>query len=52
LRRGLEDPSNRKAAQTAVSYVQLVYGRQLQQQQDEKSGADPLDVANTTREAA
>ncbi len=33
----------------AVSYVQLVYGRQLQQSDDEQS-ADPLDVSQMTRE--
>lgn len=31
LRRGLEDNDARKAAAVAISYVQLVYGRQLQQ---------------------
>jgi hypothetical protein len=30
LRRGLEDKDAGKAARTAVAYVQLVYGRQLQ----------------------
>jgi hypothetical protein len=49
LRRGLEDKDAGKAARTAVAYVQLVYGRQLQQPMDEQP-ADPLDVASMTRE--
>jgi hypothetical protein len=49
LRRGLEDKDARKAAAVAVSYVQLVYGRQLQQPKDEQT-SDPLDVASMTRE--
>jgi hypothetical protein len=49
LRRGLEDKDARKAAAVAVSYVQLVYGRQLQQPADEQP-ADPLDVSAMTRE--
>jgi hypothetical protein len=49
LRRGLEDKDARKAASVAVSYVQLVYGRQLQQPKDEQT-SDPLDVASMTRE--
>ncbi len=49
LRRGLEDKDARKAAAVAVSYVQLVYGRQLQQPEDEQP-ADPLDVSQMTRE--
>ncbi len=49
LRRGLEDKDARKAAAAAVSYVQLVYGRQLQQPVDEQP-ADPLDVSAMTRE--
>jgi hypothetical protein len=49
LRRGLEDKDARKAAAVAVSYVQLVYGRQLQQPKDEET-SDPLDVASMTRE--
>ena len=49
LRRGLEDRDAGKAARTAVAYVQLVYGRQLQQPADERP-ADPLDVASMTRE--
>jgi hypothetical protein len=49
LRRGLEDKDAGNAARTAVAYVQLVYGRQLQQPMDEQP-ADPLDVASMTRE--
>jgi hypothetical protein len=49
LRRGLEDKDAGKAARTAVAYVQLVYGRQLQQPVDEQP-ADPLDVSQMTRE--
>jgi hypothetical protein len=50
LRRGLEDRDAGKAARTAVAYVQLVYGRQLQQPADESASADPLDVSSMTRE--
>jgi hypothetical protein len=49
LRRGLGDKDARKAASVAVSYVQLVYGRQLQQPKDEDA-SDPLDVASLSRE--
>jgi hypothetical protein len=49
LRRGLDDKDARKAAAIAVSYVQLVYGRQLQQPADEATQADPLDVASMSR---
>jgi hypothetical protein len=49
LRRGLDDKDAGKAARTAVAYVQLVYGRQLQQPVDEQP-ADPLDVASMSRE--
>jgi hypothetical protein len=49
LRRGLEDKDARKAAAVAVAYVKLVYGRQLQQPEDEQP-ADPLDVSAMTRE--
>jgi hypothetical protein len=48
LRRGLEDKSAAIATRTAISYVQLVYGRQLQQRADEEP--DPLDVASMTRD--
>jgi hypothetical protein len=50
LRRGLEDKDSRKAAAVALSYVRLVYGRQLEQPSDEATSADPLDVASMTRE--
>jgi hypothetical protein len=33
-----------------VAYVQLVYGRQLQQPKDEQQSSDPLDVASMSRE--
>lgn len=49
LRRGLQDKDAGKAARTAVAYVQLVYGRQLQQPEDEMP-TDPLDVSAMTRE--
>jgi hypothetical protein len=49
LRRGLADRDAGKAARTAVAYVQLVYGSQLQQPMDEQP-ADPLDVSVMTRE--
>jgi hypothetical protein len=49
-RRGLEDKDPRKAAAVAVSYVQLVYGRQLQHPADEQQSSDPLDVASMPRE--
>ena len=47
---GLEDKSAAIAARTAISYVQLVYGRQLQQPADEKQSSDPLDVSAMTRD--
>jgi hypothetical protein len=50
LRRGLEDRDAGKAARTAVAYVQLVYGRQLQQPADESASADPLNVSAMSRE--
>jgi hypothetical protein len=49
LRRGLQDKDAGKAARTAVAYVQLVYGRQLQQPADEQP-VDPLDVSSMTIE--
>jgi hypothetical protein len=49
LRRGLKDKNAAVAARTAVAYVQLVYGRQLLQPEDEQP-ADPLDVSAMTRE--
>lgn len=49
LRRGLADKDAGKAARTAVAYVQLVYGRQLQQQADEIPPAvEALDVSRMT----
>ena len=39
-----------KAARTAIAYVQLVYGRQLQQPSDEAIQADPLHVSQMTRD--
>jgi hypothetical protein len=51
LRRGLKDPDAAKASRTAVAYVQLVYGRQLHQKEDEqRTDGDPLDIAFMTRE--
>jgi hypothetical protein len=50
LRRGLDDKDSRKAAAVAVSYVQLVYGGQLQRPSDETTQADPLDVASMSRD--
>jgi hypothetical protein len=42
-------PSER--ARAAIGYVQLVYGRQLQQPADEQpADVDPLDIASMTRE--
>ena len=35
LRRGLEDKDAGRAARTAIAYIELVYGRQLQQPEDE-----------------
>jgi hypothetical protein len=49
LRRGLADKDAGKAARTAVAYVQLVYGRQLQQPEDETPPAvEDLDVSRMT----
>jgi hypothetical protein len=49
LRRGLDDKDAGKPARTAVAYVQLVYGRQLQQPADEQP-ADPLNVSAMSTE--
>jgi hypothetical protein len=49
LRRGLKDKSAATAARTAIAYVQLVYGRQLQQPEDETPPAvEALDVSRMT----
>jgi len=50
LQAGLKEGSGAARARAAVSYVQLVYGRQLQQTDDEKPSDDPLDVASMPRE--
>jgi hypothetical protein len=50
LRRGLKSEKSMEASRTAIAYVQLVYGRELQQPKDEASSADPLDVSAMTRE--
>ncbi len=50
LRAGLEEDKDAgRAARTAIAYVQLVYGRQLQQPVDEQP-TDPLHVSAMTRE--
>jgi hypothetical protein len=49
LRRGLKDKSAATAARTAIAYVQLVYGRQLQQPEDETPPpVEELDVSRMT----
>jgi hypothetical protein len=49
LRRGLKDKDAGKAARTAIAYVQLVYGRQLQQPADETPpSVEELDVSRMT----
>lgn len=50
LRIGLAEGKPSERARVAVSYVQLVFGRQLQKPEDEKPEADPLDVASLTRD--
>lgn len=51
LRRGLKDPNAGRASRAAIGYVRLVYGRQLQQKEDEQpTGSDPLNIASMTRE--
>jgi hypothetical protein len=50
LQAGLKEGSGAARARVAVSYVQLVYGRQLHQTDDEKPSDDPLDVASMPRE--
>lgn len=47
LRAGIAEGKPSERARAAIGYVQLVYGRQLQQPADEASNqADPLDVAS------
>jgi hypothetical protein len=41
LRRGLNSEKSAEASRTAIAYVQLVYGRQLQQSADEAVSPDP-----------
>lgn len=51
MRRGITQPNDAAAARAAVSYVQLVYRRQLQAPSDEQpSDGDALDVASMKRE--
>ena len=49
LRAGIKSGKPSERARAAIGYVQLVYGRQLQQPSDEQP-ADPLDVSAMTRE--
>lgn len=52
LRRGLKDPNAGCASRAAIGYVQLVYGRQLQQRLGEQGlliiGGFGLRAADTT----
>jgi hypothetical protein len=51
LRAGIRTGKPSERARAAIGYVQLVYGRQLQQKEDEQpAGSDPLDIASMTRE--
>ena len=51
LRAGIKSGKPAERARAAIGYVQLVYGRQLQQKEDEQpTGSDPLDIASMTRE--
>jgi hypothetical protein len=51
LRAGIKAGKPAERARAAIGYVQLVYGRQLQQKEDEQpTGGDPLDIASMTRE--
>jgi hypothetical protein len=51
LQGGIKQPNDAAAARAAASYVQLVYGRQLQAPSDEQpSHGDALDVASMIRE--
>jgi hypothetical protein len=46
----LKSEKSAEASRTAIAYVQLVYGRQLQQPADEAVSPDPLDISAMTRE--
>jgi hypothetical protein len=50
LRLGIQQKDDAEAAKAAGDYVALVYGRQLQQKEDEGPRTDPLHVASMTRE--
>ena len=51
LRAGIKSGKPAERARAAIGYVQLVYGRQLQKEDDEQpADVDPLDVASMTRE--
>lgn len=50
LQDGIRLSDRKAAAQSAIRYVQLVYGSQLQKPEDEKPSTDALDVAAMPRE--
>jgi len=51
LRAGIREGKPAERARAGIAYVQLVYGRQLQQAEDEQpTASDPLDIASMTRE--
>jgi hypothetical protein len=51
LRAGIKSGKPAERARAAIGYMQLVYGRQLQKEDDEQpADVDPLDVASITRE--
>ena len=50
LRDGLKLADRAKIAKIAGDNVALVYGRQLQQKEDERPAGDELDVASTTND--
>jgi hypothetical protein len=51
LRAGIREGKPAERARAGIAYVQLVYGRQLQQAEDERpTDGDVLDVASMTRE--
>jgi hypothetical protein len=50
LKDGIRLPDRKAAAQSAIRYVQLVYGSQLQRPADEQAFEDPIDVASMTIE--